>query len=62
MLYELLTGRTPFDTRELMASGIDAMRKAIRENDPVRPSTRLATLSGEELTTTAKDVPRTRRD
>src|SRR6185503_14714951 len=36
------------------ASGIDAMRKPIREKDPVRPSTRLATLQGEELTTTAK--------
>src|SRR5208283_692582 len=33
---------------------IDAMRKTIREKEPVRPSTRLATLKGEELTTTAK--------
>ncbi len=31
LLYELLTGRTPFDAKELMASGIDAMRKTIRE-------------------------------
>ena len=29
-----------------MASGIDAMRKTIREKEPVRPSTRLATLGG----------------
>ena len=41
LLYELLTGRTPFDAKELMASGIDAMRKTIREQEPVRPSTRL---------------------
>jgi eukaryotic-like serine/threonine-protein kinase len=41
LLYELLTGSTPFDARELMASGIDAMRKTIREKEPVRPSTRL---------------------
>ena len=34
--------------------GIDAMRKTIREKEPVRPSTRFATLEGEELTTTAK--------
>src|SRR5271155_4737815 len=54
LLYELLAGSTPFDPKELMASGIDAMRKTIREKEPVRPSTRLATLEGEELTTTAK--------
>src|ERR1022692_1295499 len=54
LLYELLTGRTPFDAKELVASGIDAMRKTIREKEPVRPSTRLATLQREELTTTAK--------
>jgi serine/threonine protein kinase/WD40 repeat protein len=54
LLYELLTGRTPFDPKELMAQGIDAMRKTIREKDPVRPSTKFATLQGEELTTTAK--------
>jgi len=37
-----------------MASGIDVMRKTIREKEPVRPSTRLATLGADELTTTAK--------
>ena len=54
LLYELLAGSTPFDANELMASGIDAMRKTIREKEPVRPSTRFATLKGEQLTTTAK--------
>src|SRR3989441_2118075 len=54
LLYQLLAGCTPFDAKELVASGIDAMRKTIREKEPVRPSTRLATLKGEELTTTAK--------
>ena len=54
LLYELLAGTTPFDPKELMASGLDAMRKTIREKEPMRPSTRLATLRGEELTTTAK--------
>jgi serine/threonine protein kinase len=54
LLYELLTGSTPFDSDELAASGIDAMRKTIREKDPARPSTRLATLTHGELTTTAK--------
>ena len=42
LLYELLTGSTPFDTKELMQSGLDEMRKIIREQEPVRPSTRLS--------------------
>ncbi|MGK0186274.1 MAG: WD40 repeat protein/serine/threonine protein kinase [Verrucomicrobiales bacterium] len=54
LLYELLAGSTPFDAKKLMASGIDAMRKTIREKEPQRPSTKLATLQGDELTTAAK--------
>ncbi len=54
LLYELLAGSTPFDAQELMSQGIDQMRKTIREKEPMRPSTRFATLEGEELTTTAK--------
>jgi serine/threonine protein kinase/tetratricopeptide (TPR) repeat protein len=54
LLYELLAGSTPFDAKELMASGIDGMRKTIREQEPMRPSTRFATLKGDDLTTTAK--------
>ncbi len=54
LLYELLTGKTPFDGQELMSQGIDAMRKTIREKEPSKPSTRLATLQGDDLTTTAK--------
>jgi len=42
LLYELLTGATPFDTKELMRSGLDEMRKIIREREPIRPSTRLS--------------------
>jgi tRNA A-37 threonylcarbamoyl transferase component Bud32 len=53
LLYELLTGRTPFDPKELMSQGIDAMRRTIREKEPVRPSTKVASLQAEELTTTA---------
>jgi serine/threonine protein kinase/tetratricopeptide (TPR) repeat protein len=54
LLYELLTGKTPFDAQELLASGLDAMRRTIREQEPVRPSTKLSTLLEGELTTTAK--------
>jgi WD40 repeat protein/serine/threonine protein kinase len=50
LLYELLTGKTPFDAKELMALGIEAMRKTIRETEPVRPSTRLSqTLVGDDV-------------
>ena len=41
LLYELLTGQTPFDAKELIASGLDAMRKTICDKEPVRPSTKL---------------------
>ena len=36
LLYELLAGSTPFDAKDLMASGVDAMRKTIREKEPQR--------------------------
>jgi WD40 repeat protein/serine/threonine protein kinase len=42
LLYELLAGSTPFDAKELVASGVDAMRKTIREKQPPRPSTKLS--------------------
>jgi hypothetical protein len=43
LLYELLTGTTPFDTQELLKAGFDEMRRIIRETEPEKPSTRLAT-------------------
>jgi tetratricopeptide (TPR) repeat protein len=54
LLYELLTGRTPFDPKELMQSGLDGMRRTIREKEPARPSTRLTTMAQGELATTAQ--------
>jgi WD40 repeat protein len=53
LLYELLTAKTPFDPKELLAAGFDEMRRTIREKEPVRPSTRVSSLPGEELSTTA---------
>src|SRR5258708_4938590 len=49
LLYELLTGRSPFDPKELLQSGLDEMRRTIREKEPDRPSTRLSTLAEGEL-------------
>jgi serine/threonine protein kinase/WD40 repeat protein len=53
LLYELITGRTPFDQKELLAAGLDGMRRTIREKEPPKPSTRLRTLLAADLTTTA---------
>jgi len=54
LLYELLTGKTPLDAKELFSCGLDEMRRAIREKEPPRPSTRLSTMLHAELTTTAQ--------
>jgi serine/threonine protein kinase len=53
LLYELLTSQTPFDASELLQAGLDEMRRTLREKEPARPSTRLSTLSAEQLTATA---------
>src|SRR6516162_9954929 len=54
LLYELLTGKTPFDSKELLQVGLDEMRRTIREKEPPTPSTRVSTLEASELTETAK--------
>src|SRR5262245_45910311 len=54
LLYELLTGKTPFDTSELLKAGLDELRRTIRQQEPARPSTLVSTMREEELTTTAK--------
>ena len=54
LLYELLTGLTPFDTGELLKAGLDEIRRVIREKEPVRPSTRLTKMTDAELTTVAQ--------
>jgi len=54
LLYELLTGKTPFDAHELLSAGLDAMRHAIREKEPARPSTCLSTMQNADLATVAK--------
>jgi WD40 repeat protein/serine/threonine protein kinase len=54
LLYELLTGKTPFDSKRLMEAGLDEIRRIISEEEPPRPSTRLSTLNADERTTVAK--------
>jgi WD40 repeat protein len=54
LLYELLTGQTPFDAQELVAAGLNEMRRIIREREPVRPSTRISTLEAADQTTVAR--------
>jgi WD40 repeat protein len=48
LLYELLTGTTPFDRQRLREAAYDEMRRIIREEDPPKPSTRLGTM-GDKL-------------
>ncbi|MCC7373289.1 MAG: protein kinase [Verrucomicrobiales bacterium] len=62
LLYELLTGSTPFDTRRLALAGIDEVRRIIREEDPPRPSTKISALAVDEQRLVAKrrqaEIPR----
>jgi len=42
LLYELLTGSTPFDQQRLRSAAFDEMLRIIREEEPVAPSTKLS--------------------
>jgi eukaryotic-like serine/threonine-protein kinase len=53
LLYELLTGTTPFDGHRLQAAGYDELRRIIREEEPARPSTRLSTIGQGAATASA---------
>jgi WD40 repeat protein len=53
LLYELLTGTTPFDTQELLKAGLERMRQIICERQPLKPSTRL----NRKLTTGSTEGP-----
>jgi WD40 repeat protein/serine/threonine protein kinase len=46
LLYELLTGCTPFDPEDLRSKGYAQMQRIICEQEPVKPSTKLTTLGG----------------
>jgi WD40 repeat protein/serine/threonine protein kinase len=49
LLYELLTGTTPFNKERLRTASYDEIRRIIREEEPPRPSTRISTLGKSSL-------------
>jgi eukaryotic-like serine/threonine-protein kinase len=48
LLYELLTGRTPFQTDDLLKQGLDEWRRTLQDKEPQRPSVVVTTLQGVE--------------
>ena len=54
LLYELLTGQTPFEPKALAQAGLEEIRRRIREQEPPKPSTRLSQLKPMEQTATAQ--------
>ncbi len=57
MLYELLTGTTPFDPDKLRTEGQEAVFRMIREEDPPRPSTRITELKKQGQTRPTPGIP-----
>ena len=53
LLYELLTGTTPFDKERLKEASYDEIRRIIREEEPAKPSTRISTLGQAAATVSA---------
>jgi serine/threonine protein kinase len=54
LLYELLTGRTPFDKERLKEVNYDELRRIIRDEEPPKPSTRISTLGQAATTVSAQ--------
>lgn len=54
LLYELLSGRTPFDSQELAKAGHDEIRRKIKEEEPQRLSTCVSTMKPVDLTKLAE--------
>jgi len=53
LLYELLTGTTPLEQQRLREMSLLELLRAIREEDPPRPSTRVSTLNAKNQSTIA---------
>jgi serine/threonine protein kinase/tetratricopeptide (TPR) repeat protein len=60
LLYELLTGTTPFARERLREASYEEMRRIIREEEPPKPSTRISTLgqAATTISTQRKSDPR----
>jgi tetratricopeptide (TPR) repeat protein len=54
LLYELLTGTTPFAKERFRGAGYEEIRRIIREEEPPRPSTRISTLGQAATTVSAQ--------
>jgi len=55
LLYELLTGTTPFHDKRLRSAGYNEMQRIILQEEPERPSIRLSTLQGEQRSVVARN-------
>jgi serine/threonine protein kinase len=53
LLYELLTGRPPFDVQQWISSGVPEMRRILCEQEPLLPSALLLSLNRQELAAVA---------
>jgi serine/threonine protein kinase/predicted Zn-dependent protease len=51
LLYEMLTGTTPFDSQRLKTASYDEIRRIIAEEEPPKPSTRMSTPGNAAATT-----------
>ena len=54
MLYEMLTGDTPFSRQALETATFDELRRIIREQEPRRPSAMVSTMEAKAQTTIAE--------
>ncbi|MEE8458483.1 MAG: serine/threonine-protein kinase [Phycisphaerales bacterium] len=62
LLYELLTGTTPFDSKELRRGGFGEIQRIICEQEPPKPSTRLSSMqTAGGASTSLPDIARNRR-
>src|SRR5690606_35747116 len=54
LLYELLTGTTPFDGQRLKTASYDEVRRIILEEEPPKPSTRITSGKGQERSSSGR--------
>ena len=54
LLYELLSGTTPFDPETMRNAGFDELRRMIREDESPQPSQRVSTLAAAARSTVSE--------